>query len=911
MIGRSLGPYQITEPLGAGGMGEVYRARDPRLDRDVAIKVLPEDFAADPERLARFEREAKLLAQLNHPNIAGIYGLEEADGTRFIAMECVEGETLAERLARSGRIEIDEALEIARQIAEALEAAHEAGIVHRDLKPANVKITPDDKVKVLDFGLAKAWEGGGASGLTGGAADDASGIGADLSHSPTMLDATRTGVILGTAAYMSPEQARGKPVDKRADIWAFGCVLFEMLTGKRAFDGETVSDTMAAILKEEPDLTGLPTAVPASAAHVLSRCLDKDPMRRLRDIGEARIGLSGSPAADVARPPEPRQPGRVFSGALVLIGLIAGVTVGYGLWGRAGPDSVTMPITELSITLPNPVRLTAWPGRSVAISPDASRIVFAGAGSDALWVRAARDRSVVPIPGTELGRNPFFSPDGRWLAFFTDDGQLKRVALDSTGPPVTLLESVPEAEWSFGSWGDDDTIVYAPFSGGLFALTGSGDGSDHHAVTTLEAARVAAPQFLPGERAVLFHEIGAEGTSIRAIDLARPGSGARQVVPNASHPRYLESGHLLFLRDGVLFVAAFDTRALELVGNSVPVPRQIAVDDFRWRYGTPQLAVSQRGTLVYAPALSDAMRTESEIVWVNRDQSVESIATVPFPLPWLQLSPDERRVAFEYRAGPWVRLSIYDLASGRDHLATSFDAPFPTMPLWRPPDGAWIALTRDDGVRNEAYLLATDGGGETSLLEMESSWLTLRPFTDDGRMLSYETADEIGILELEAAPGEERRRRFLANAPNAFRHSLVLSPDGEWAAWVSNETGENRGYVSEYPSGQQRLPASAFESDAPMWSPDGGEIIFQSTREPKWWGVTVETDPELTLSEPRLVAEGPFLKSSNDGFAWDIARDGRLLMVRGDEPIRQYSEYVVVFDWFHELQNLVPTEPSR
>jgi len=574
VIGTTLAHYRITGELGAGGMGEVWRAEDTKLGRDVALKVLPEEFAKDPDRMARFEREAKVLASLNHPSIATLYGLESVESgtdsdadsdaglTTFLAMELVEGEDLSERIAR-GAIPIDEAIPIALQIAEALEAAHEQGIVHRDLKPANIKITDDGTVKVLDFGLAKAWE--------------TEGTDLSSSFSPTITrHATVEGVILGTAAYMSPEQARGKKVDRRADIWAFGVVLWEMLTGIKLFDGETVSDVMAAILTREPDLDALPPAVPNHIRSLIGRCLRRDPKIRQRDMGDVRLELEEDLGPGGDRPAQAdglvadrtryaRMPwlvATVATAAAVVLGLLI----------VRPPELLPGVPTHLALTLPEGLSFAMREKRPVvAISPAGDEMVFnAGDGQiDRLYRRFLTSPIAVPLEGTEGARAPFYSPDGRWVGFTAGDSRLKKVSLDS-GQVVALADG----DWGGGSWGEDGSIIYTPdYLDGLWRVAADGGGAEEltHPDPAVGELNHSWPDHVPGTAAVVFTSFRLPLNESR-VELYDMATGERRLlVENAVFGRYVATGHLLFVRESVVLAAPFDPRTLELTGSAVPV----------------------------------------------------------------------------------------------------------------------------------------------------------------------------------------------------------------------------------------------------------------------------------------------------------------------------------------------------
>ncbi len=611
--GDRRGSYEILGPLGAGGMGEVWRARDVRLRREVAIKALPESLAADPERLARFEREARLLAALNHPNVAAIYGIEEFEGSCLLVLEIVEGETLAERLAR-GPLPVEDALSVSSQIAAGLEAAHERGVIHRDLKPANVKIRPDGSVKVLDLGLARAVEPAAAN--------------ADPSTSPTVTSTpTETGVILGTAAYMSPEQARGKSLDRKTDVFSFGCVLYETLTGKRAFPGETVSDTLAAVLKSEPDWTALPADVPLRVRDLLRRCLQKDAKRRLHDIADARIEIEeavAAPAESTPAMPPDRAPGLprlarfLWAAGGLLVGAVAAILAARGL--RSPPGRETQPPIRSSFSLPPETRIQTGGRRpSMEFSPDGTSLVFraVSGGVDRLYMRNVDRTEASPIPGTEGGFNPFFSPDGEWLAFFTAT-ELKKVFL-AGGRPLTIAIVTPVTQG--GTWGSDGYIYFPPFIyGGIYRVSAAGGEIEpFFALDTKRGERACAwPQILPdGEHLLLVVRArkGVQGPETSNVAIHSLKTGRRRVIlQGASFARFAPPDRILFVRGNFVQSVSVDPKRWELTGKPVAIRRDVLIagaDE------TAHFAVAGDRLLAYA-AGGLAERPKSSLVWVNR-----------------------------------------------------------------------------------------------------------------------------------------------------------------------------------------------------------------------------------------------------------------------------------------------------
>jgi len=695
--GARLSAYEVLGLIGTGGMGEVYRARDTKLHRDIALKVLPDLFARDPERLARFEREAQVLASLNHPNIAAIYGVEESRGIHALVLEFVNGPTLADRIAH-GPIPLPEALPIARQIAEALEAAHEHGIIHRDLKPANIKLRPDGTAKVLDFGLARAFDG-------------SDGVG-DQSQLPTITSPAMTavGVVLGTAAYMSPEQACGKRVDKRADIWAFGCVLYEMLTGRAAFGGETVTEVLAKILEREPDFSKLPGRVSPQLAHLLRRCLEKDPRRRLRDIGEARVELEAPIVAREAQ--ASAQPGamrlRVWQRPLPLaaITLTLMAVAGLGLWAvvRPAPPRVTRTTITPSANAP----LTIGSGRSLAIASDGTRLVYVGANATQLVVRELHQLQPRALTGLGLPTQPTLSPDGQWIAFFDGNTALKKVAV--TGGPSIMLSST-NSGGAGASWSPDDTIIFATAdpSTGLLRVTAA--GGEPEILTKPDRAQAevdhAWPQVLPGGQAVLFTALAAGNQMHVAILDLRTGE-QRVLLRGGSHAQYVAPGYLVYAVTGTLHAVAFDLGGLEVTGSPLPVVDGVVTMPL----GAVNANIAGDGTLVYVPggAVTTPRRT---LMWVDRQGREEVLATPPRTYRYPRLSPDGTKVAVEILeqvSDIW----IWDLA-GRTLTRFTFDPAQDLYPVWTP-GGRRLAFRSGRAGPFNVFWQAADGTGAVERL---------------------------------------------------------------------------------------------------------------------------------------------------------------------------------------------------
>ena len=877
--GHKLAHYEIVAPIGKGGMGEVYRARDSKLGRNVAIKVLPEEFSRDQERLQRFEREARLLAQLNHTNIATLYGLEDSDSQRFLVMELVEGETLAERIAR-GPIPLDEAIPLFVQIAEGLEAAHEKGIVHRDLKPANIKIGPDGKIKILDFGLAKAFAPG---------AD----VSAGTSQSPTLTKGTALGAILGTAPYMSPEQARGKSVDRRTDVWAFGCCLYEALSGKSVFFGETVSDTIAAILEKAPDWSALPVSTPWRVREVLRRCLKKNAHERLHAAADARLELNdalGEPSTHAPTAPGSQTRAGLWAFVAAGLGIIA---VAAALWFTGG-ESLPQSVTRFAIQLP-PGETVALNNRAdLAVSPDGSLVVYVGRtldGTTRLYAREIGAFEPEPIAGTEGGVGPFFSPDGEWLGFFAD-GQLKK-RLVSGGPAITLCEA-PVGRGA--TWGPDDTIVFTARQGGALSMVSAAGGAPQ--VLTIADAPTERfhywPEFLPGGKTVLF-TAGGDKRYIEAVSLE---TGERRVLlEGASNAHYVPTGHLLYtpasrVGAGSLLAVPFDLDELHVTGAPVPVLDGVRV----YQFGAMHVALGKDGTLAYIPG-EGVIEEKRTLVWVDRDGAATPVDSAPRAFHRPRIAPDGQRIAVEFRGRP-SHLWIYSDGTRRWRRLT-YERGGNQTPVWAP-DGKRLAFRSiRDGAYN-VYSSSDDGTGAVERLTESPNWQFPSSWSPDGRVLAYTelnaTTDwDIWVLPLD---GERKPRALLQT--EAYEADPMISPDGAWIAYTSDETGQNEVYIQAFPGPGRKQQVSSDGGSAPRFRGDGRELFYRNGN--KVMFVRIESGADSLVSTPRLLFEGTYVPDD-----YDVSPDGeRFVMVESD-PETAPTRIHVILNWFEELERLVPT----
>src|SRR5271165_2155431 len=825
--GTKIGIYEINSLLGVGGMGEVYRSRDSKLSRQVALKVLPAGVAADPERLARFRREATLLAALNHPNIAAIYGFEDSGVTHALVMELVEGPTLADRV-KSGPISIAEALPIAKQICEALEYAHERGIVHRDLKPANVKVTPEDTVKVLDFGLAKALENEPAA--------------ADIGSSPTMTRmATQAGIIIGTAAYMSPEQARGKSADRRADIWAFGCVLYEMLTGKMAFCGETVSDTLAAVIKNPPDWSLLPAQTPGRLRVLVQRCLQKDPRQRLQAIGDARISidevLGGAPEPSAPAAVAPAQAITPAWRSLLPWGLAA--LLGVALLGaiftlRSSSNSSAQKSIQLTLAIPPDQKLALINGPAFAISPDGSRIAYVAhqpsVDTGQLYIRELDQPNPVVLQGAALAAAPFFSPDGQWLGFFAD-GKLKKVSVHG-GAPIDLA-TAPGSRG--GTWSQDDTIVFTTaFTSPLYRIPASGGPPQQ--VTRLDSARLETthrwPQFLPDGKSFLFTASSNNNffgqASVQAADLAT--GQAKVLVENATFGRFLPGGYLVYFSQGTCFVAPFDAKALKLTGAAIPVLQNVDSDISN---GGVQFAASANGTAIY---MSGAANKENlNVVLLDRQGNGSVLVKGSPDSTSPRVSPDGKKIAFERAVGGiWV----YDLLRGTTTPIT-LKTGSANFPIWSP-DGQYLTYSYSGGahlgVGESIYRVRADGsGGEQQLTPNDPLSSYPASWSPDGKVLAFDRTSQKGggccdmwTLRLgdNGQPEPPERFRDDTRVTAVSLPDPQFSPDGRWIAFSSADSGASQIYVVPFPGSGGKWQISTDGGAEPRWSKNGHELFF-------------------------------------------------------------------------------------
>jgi hypothetical protein len=900
--GARVGPYEVIDSLGAGGMGEVYRARDARLGRDVALKILPAVFASDPDRLARFEREARTLAALNHPHIAHVHGVEETATVRALVMELVPGRTLDD-YARG--LPIAEVLPLARQIAEGLEAAHDLGIIHRDLKPANIKVTDEGLVKILDFGLAKAL--GSDSGTEG----------PQVSAAMTSPVMTQAGLILGTAAYMSPEQARGKPVDRRADIWAFGVVLYELLTGRGLFHGETVSDVVAAVLTRAPDLSALPPDVPVSVRAMLARCLERDPRRRLRDIGEARITLervgeagdsstqAGTTNAGEAGvvPPGSRRvavlPWAVAAVSAALAGVLA-----VQLW-RASTVRETPAPARFSVVLPRGFEFanSNSPSHGLAISPDGQRLVFrarkTGEPGLALYQRSLANRELEPIPGTELATQPVFSPDGQALAFVTGsalkvvefDGRLPRTLANDASDRVTPIWRGAE-------------IIYAALSRQeLVGIPAAGGAAERFASREALYVTIAAVHGTTDILSDTREPSTAKPGRNERIEVLSAGSGQwTTIIENARLVTHTSSGHVLFERDEVLLAARFDP-STRTAGTPTPVLEGYTYDS---GYRVPQIAVSTSGTIAYA--VETRASRSSTLTWVEASGSTNSAAELPPLSEWVDLSPTGRLAIVGSRRIPPSAL-LWDMER---QVPSGLQVEFATTPRWHP-DGRRFAIGRGGRI----ILVDADDGSETTLVAPDGLTNARTPsFSADGKTVVF-AASQAGNANIYALlPGEAQPRPIVAT--DASEHSPALSPDGRWLAYVEG-LGSSEAphvYLVRFPSGTGRRRVTSIGGNQPLWRQDGRALFYLEARSPTTQGreldmrmVTVGGADRLELGTPQTLFPvtspgAPILgtMSVNTGASYAASADGQRFLMVSQPPLEPLTEIGLVQNWLADVE---------
>jgi eukaryotic-like serine/threonine-protein kinase len=876
MNGRTLGHYQVGVQLGRGGMGEVYLADDLNLNRKVALKFLPDAFTGDPERMARFEREAKALASFNHPNISAIYGLEQAEGKRFLVLELVEGETLAQRLSR-GTLSVEEALGVSRQITEGLEAAHEKGVIHRDLKPANVMITEGNNVKILDFGLAKALS------------DQTQSV--DSSQSPTITEAmTQPGIILGTAAYMSPEQAKGKAVDKRADIWAFGCILYECLTGKRVFAGETITETLAAILTGEPDWQALPSTTPPNIRFVLRRCLEKDIRRRFRDAADVRIEIEevygiGETTAHVKRP----WVGWSVAALLLLVLLLVSFL-------NFRPKAAAS-VEPMRFQIAFPENITADNVENFAVSPDGRLLAFSATGSDGvkrLWLRALNALEARTLLGTESCRSCFWSPDSRFIGFEAG-GKLRKIDV-SGGPPQSLCD-VPAGAIG-GSWNRDGVIIFGTAASGVMRVS-AGGGIASPVTKTSPAMRDSEhsfPTFLPDGHRFLYHcksstpEIS--GIYVGSLDDMPEEQKTRQLVINEFGSVYVPSqdsgpGWLLLLREQTLMAQPFDDTLLKLAGEPLPVAERVGS---RFAYGF--FSASTNGVLVIRS------NVVSRITWV--DQSGRELSRIgePGDFPTFALSKDASQLVVSKSQNRQKNLWVMDLQHGSETRLT-FGNERDSDPRWSP-NSRQVIFTSTRGPSRSPYQVSLPSSDPVQVFEFGGKQFSLDDWSPDGRHLLYH---DTGRPELWAHPlAGDRKSVLVTRSLSGFVDQARFSPDGRWIAYNTNESGRFEVKVVPFPPTGDKWQVSTGGGVQPVWRGDGRELYFLAP-DASLMAVDIRPGKTFEWGKAQLLFKTQLsLSDSNEQYAPDA--DGKRFLLVTPSADGSASAFGVVLHWTAGLKKL-------
>jgi dipeptidyl aminopeptidase/acylaminoacyl peptidase len=875
--GTRLGTYEIRGLIGAGGMGEVYQAHDTKLDRNVAIKVLPQQFAGDSERLARFQREAKMLAALNHPNIAAIYGLEQSGDIHYLVMELVAGQTLAERI-RTGPVPLDEALRIAEQIAEALEAAHgsEKGIIHRDLKPANVKVTPEGRVKVLDFGLAKAF-------ATEQIADD-------IADSPTLSALpTMQGTIMGTAAYMSPEQARGKTVTKASDIWAFGCVLFELLTGKQAFHGRGLTDVLAVLLTQEPNWAQLPKGTPPTIRTLLQRCLRKDPRQRLQDAAGVRIEIEDVLSGAAAAEPVAVQHGssRRLAWSVAAVATILAVMA--GIWGTLGkfraapvdvramrffvspPGGWTLMTTGLTTTAP------------VTVSPDGQHLALVARGADGktmLWVRALDGLTPQLLAGTDGALRPFWSPDSRFLGFFAG-GKLKKIEV-AGGPPINLCDV---ADGFGGTWSRNGVIVFALGAASTLQKVPASGGPSVEA-TTLGQGEIGhrMPFFLPDGQHFLYRARTTGGGAAGPIYIASLDSAERKLLFNADSANVIYAqGHLIFLRETTLMAQPFDAERLELTGDAVPIAERIQTQ------GAPVAGVysaSENGVLAYVTGTGT---TGSQLLWFDRAGKQLGMLGDTADYTDLELSPDGKRasVSIPDQAGQGRDIWIYDVARGLKTRFT-FDPAEELGSIWSP-DGSRLVFNSRRKGHLDLYQKDSSGAGSEQLLLQDNEDKTPTAWSPDGRFIVYSNNGDVFALPLS---GDHKPIPVVQTQFSETNGQF--SPDGRWVVYASSESGRYEIYAAPFPGPRGKWQISTGGGIFPRWRRNGTEIYYLALDNKLMAAAVNEKGPSLEVGAVKPLFD---TRAIGVRYAYDVTADGQRFLINSFPTQSASAPITVVVNW--------------